>query len=142
MAILEDHRDQITVVRGLIAEVPDQMVEGPRSDGRGPRPDNRGPRPDNRGSRPDRGSDKPSFIQPAAEPMMEKSEFSRRSKDRKKKVEEIDEFAAKKAKLSEKKLSSFDRKRSQKKVFTPSPSQRRRDLKRRKDLKKTGDYSS
>ena len=83
---------------------------GPRSDGRGPRPDNRGPRPDNRGPRPDRGSDKPSFIQPAAEPMMEKSEFSRRSKDRKKKVEEIDEFAAKKAKLSEKKLSSFDRK--------------------------------
>ena len=90
------------MVRGLIAEVPDQMVEA-LTDGRGPRPDNRGPRPDNRGDnrRPDRGSDKPSFIQPAAEPMMEKSEFSRRSKDRKK-VEEIDEFAARKAKLSEK----------------------------------------
>ena len=68
---------------------------------------------------------------------MEKSDFSRRSKDRKKKTEDHDEFASKKAKLAEKKSSSFDKKRGQKKVYTPSPSQRRRDLKRRKDLKKT-----
>jgi translation initiation factor IF-2 len=68
--------------------------------------------------------------------MLEKSEF-RRSKDRKKKTEEHDDFAAKKAKVAEKKSTVFDRKRGQKKVYTPSPSQRRRDLKRRKDLKKT-----